>query len=67
MHGGLSVKRRSMKLRLLIKVTHIFINKIYIVMLGSALGYLIWPVMIIISYWLIRLALRHFEKKQTEE
>jgi len=36
-------------------------------MLGSALGYLIWPAMIIISYWLIRLALRQFEKKQTEE
>ncbi len=36
-------------------------------MIGSVLGYLSWPAMIIISYWLIRWALRRFEKKQLEE
>ncbi len=36
-------------------------------MLGSVIAYLSWPVMIIFSYWMIRLALRRFEKQQIEK
>lgn len=36
-------------------------------MLGSILGYLLWPFMIIVSYVLIRWALRRFEKQQIKE
>lgn len=36
-------------------------------MIGSVLGYMVWPVIIIVSYWLIRVSLHCFEKKQAEE
>ena len=26
------------------------------------IGYLMWPAMIVLSYWLVRVALRRFEK-----
>ena len=32
--------------------------------LGSVLGYLSWPFMILVSYLAVRWALRAFEKKQ---
>ena len=36
-------------------------------MIGSIIGYLGWPFMIMVSYILIRWALKRFEKLQSEE
>jgi hypothetical protein len=33
--------------------------------IGSVLGYLSWPFMILVSYLAVRWALRFFEKKQS--
>lgn len=35
--------------------------------LSSILGYLMWPVIILISYWFVRVALRRFEKRYSED
>jgi hypothetical protein len=34
--------------------------------LGAIIGYLSWPIMIILSYQAVRLALRYFEKNASE-
>ena len=34
--------------------------------IGAIIGYLSWPIMIILSYQAVRLALRYFEKKARE-
>jgi len=36
-------------------------------MISSIIGYLMWPVMIIISYWMVIWALKRFEKNLAEE
>ena len=36
-------------------------------MIGSVLAYMVWPALIILSYWMIRWALRRFEKQQEKD
>lgn len=36
-------------------------------MIESIITYLMWPVLIIISYWMVNWALKRFEKKVAEE
>ena len=40
------------------------LTKMYI---GAIIGYLSWPVMILLSYLAVRWALRYFEKRASEE
>lgn len=35
--------------------------------LSGIIGYLLWPVIILISYYMIRWALKRFDKKVAEE
>ncbi|MDA3822929.1 MAG: hypothetical protein PF450_10025 [Bacteroidales bacterium] len=35
--------------------------------LSGIIGYLIWPVIIFISYWMIQWALKKFDKKVAED
>lgn len=35
--------------------------------IGAIIGYLSWPVMILLSYLAVRWALKYFEKQATEE
>lgn len=35
--------------------------------IGAIIGYLSWPVMILLSYLAVRWALRYFEKRASEE
>ncbi len=35
--------------------------------ISSIIAYLMWPVIIIFSYWMVRLALNRFEKVNAEE
>jgi predicted permease len=41
--------------------------KTKIMYISSIIGYLMWPVIILISYWMVRWALRKFDKKVAEE
>jgi len=35
--------------------------------ISGIFGYLMWPVIILLSYWLIRRALKKFDRKLAEE
>ncbi len=35
--------------------------------IGSIIGYLMWPVIILFSYWMVRVVLRRFERKYAEQ
>lgn len=35
--------------------------------ISNIIGYLTWPAIIILSYWMIRWALKRFEKKLAED
>lgn len=33
----------------------------------SIIGYLMWPVIILFSYWMVRVALKRFERRYAED
>lgn len=35
--------------------------------ISGIIGYLMWPVIILVSYWMVRWAVRKFEKKVEKE
>ncbi len=33
----------------------------------AIIGYMMWPAMILVTYWMVRVALRYFEKHRAQE